>query len=172
MARLKHPELRALSEALLELYAPCSISDFPERLSKILRRCIAFDYFAYHEIRDDYHATRNVTYPEYDLDVPAFAAYLHQHVSWNAAVVNRVESPVKISDFATLAQWQRSDLYNHIFRPHGQNHQLGLITFGRQPQLCIALNRSTPDFSEEERLLLALLKPHLEQAFRASRLYS
>jgi hypothetical protein len=172
MPRLRHLELRALSEALLELYSPGPNADLPERFFNILRRCFEFDYFAYHEISDDYHPTRNITYPEYGLDVKALEAYLHQHFTWNAFAVDRRESPVKISDFATLAQWQRTDLYNHIFRPRGQNHQLAFITLGHQPQLGIALNRSTLDFSEEERSLSGLLKPHLDQAFRASRLFS
>jgi hypothetical protein len=63
-------------------------------------------------------------------------------------------------------------LYNHLFRPRGQNYQLGFITLGRQPQLGIALNRSTFDYSEEERSLLGLLKPHFSQAFTASKLFS
>jgi DNA-binding CsgD family transcriptional regulator len=171
MARLKHSELRTLSQALLELYASRPGSDLSERFFTIVRRCFTFDYFAYHEISDDL-PKRNITYPEYGLDVRALEAYLHQHFTWNAFVVNRVESPVKISDFATLAQWQRTDLYNHIFRPRGQNHQLAFITLGRQPQLGIALNRSRLDFSEEERSLLGLLQPHLDQAFRAGRLFS
>jgi DNA-binding CsgD family transcriptional regulator len=172
MARLRHSELKVLSEALLELYKPGPNSNLPERFFTILRRCFAFDYFAYHEIIDDYQPNRNVIYPEYRLDVKALEAYFHQHLTWNACVVDRVGSPVKISDFATIAQWQRTDLYNYIFRPYGQNHQLAFITQGSQPQLGIALNRSTLDFSEEERSLLGLLKPHLDQAFRGSRLFT
>jgi DNA-binding CsgD family transcriptional regulator len=172
MTRLRHSELRVLSEALLELYNPGPDSSLPERFFTILRRCFGFDYFAYHEIFDDYQPKRNVIYPEYRLDVKALEAYLHQHVTWNACVADRVGLPVKISDFATIAQWQQTDLYNYIFRPHGQNHQLAFITRGSQPQLGIALNRSTLDFSEEERSLLGLFKPHLDQAFRASRLFT
>lgn len=46
------------------------------------------------------------------------------------------------------------------------------MSFGEVPQLGLGLNRSRTDFSEEERSLLDLLKPHLTQALRASKLFS
>jgi DNA-binding CsgD family transcriptional regulator len=113
-----------------------------------------------------------VIYPEYPFDNRIFEAYLHQHPTWNGIVSGRLESSVKISDFVSRAGWQRTDLYNYIFRPQGQNHQLAFITLGELPQLGVALNRSTRDFSEEERSVLDLLKPHLSQALTASKLSS
>jgi DNA-binding CsgD family transcriptional regulator len=53
-----------------------------------------------------------------------------------------------------------------------QNHQLAFLTLDETPQLGVALNRSTRDFSEEERSILDLLKPHFSQAFSASQLFS
>jgi DNA-binding CsgD family transcriptional regulator len=172
MARLGHSELKAFSEALLELYSPGPHADLPARLFKVLSRCISVDFFAYHEVANDYQNERLVIYPEYGLDIKVFEAYLYQHPAWNAVVKDRLESPVKISDFASLSQWQRTDLYNHIFRSRDQNYQLGFITLDHQPQLGIALNRSAPDFSEEDRQILGLFKPHLALALNASRLFS
>jgi hypothetical protein len=113
-----------------------------------------------------------VIYPEYHFDNRIFEAYLHQHPTWNGIVRDRLESSVKISDFVSRDGWQRTDLYNYIFRPQGQNHQLAFITFGEFPQLGVALNRSTCDFSEEERSLLDLFKPHLSRTLTASKLFS
>ncbi len=116
--------------------------------------------------------SESVIYPEYPFDNRIFEAYLHQHPTWNGIVSGRLKSSVKISDFVSRAGWQRTDLYNYIFRPQGQNHQLAFITLGELPQLGVALNRSTRDFSEEERSVLDLLKPHLSQALTASKLSS
>jgi GAF domain-containing protein len=74
---------------------------------------------------------------------------------------------LKISDFLTQRQFHRLALYNEFFQPQGIEHQIA-ITLPAPPPLVIgiALNRSRPDFSERERHLLALLRPHLIQAYR------
>ena len=171
MAKLMGSQLTALSGALLELYSPSPIADFPSRVLAILRRCFSFEFGAYHEI-SDYENERSVIDPYERINLEVLNAYLRQHPTWTGIVENRIASPVKISDFTSLSQWQRTDLYNGFFRPIGQNYQLAFITIDASPQLGIALNRSTSDFSEEERLMLDLLRPHLAQAFRASKLVS
>ena len=171
MPRLRHFELTALSEALLELHSPGPHADFPARVSAILRRSLSFDCLAYHEIVDNQNQ-RAIFCPEIPFDAQIFETYLDQHPTWNAFTKDHVESCVKISDFMSRDNWERTDLYNHIFRPLTFHHQLAFITLGELPQLGIALNRSRRDFSEEERTVLDLLKPHLSQALTASKLFS
>jgi DNA-binding CsgD family transcriptional regulator len=170
MARLRHQQLKALSEALLDAYSPGPIADLPVRMFSTLHRCLSFDFLGYHEITDNQNQ-RSVIYPEYPFDDEIFATYLHQHPTWNGIVRDQLECSVKISDFVSRDEWQRTDLYNHIFRPQRQNHQLAFITFGEFPQLGVALNRSTCD-SSEECSVLDLLKPHLSQALATSKLFS
>ena len=171
MSRLRHLELRTLSEALLELHSPGPHDDFPARVSAILRRCLPFDCLAYHEIVDNQNQ-RAIFSPEIPFDAQIFERYLHQHPTWNAFTKDHVETCVRISDFMSRANWERTDLFNHIFRPLTFHHQLAFITLGELPQLGIALNRSSRDFSEEERTVLDLLKPHLSQALSTSKLFS
>jgi hypothetical protein len=134
MARLEHQNIVAVSEALLSLYAPGPNADFPVRVFRTLRRCLSFDFLGYHEIVDNRNQ-RGVIYPEYPFDMGIFDAYLHQHPAWNGIVRDRLESSVKISDFVSHDEWQRTDLYSYVFRPRGQNHQLAFITFGESPSL-------------------------------------
>jgi DNA-binding CsgD family transcriptional regulator len=171
MARLRHQELKAFSEALLELYTPGPHADFPDRISDILRRCLSFDLLSYHEIVDNQNQ-RALVYPDTPFDMQAFDTYLDQHPTWNAFTRDHMESSVKISDFLTRNEWERTDLYNHIFRPFAIRNQLAFITLGELPQLGIALNRSRRDFSEEDRSILDLLKPHSTKAFSTSQLFS
>jgi DNA-binding CsgD family transcriptional regulator len=171
MARLRHRELKTFSEALLELYSPGPYSDFPDRVSAILRRCLSFELLSYHEIVDNQNQ-RALCYPDTPFDLQAFEAYLDQHPTWNAFTRDHMESSVKISDFLTRNEWERTDLYNYIFRPFALRNQLGFITLGEQPQLGLSVNRTRRDFSEEERGILNLLKPHFAQAFSASQLFS
>jgi DNA-binding CsgD family transcriptional regulator len=169
--RLRQSEINALSGVLLELYCPGPTSDLPQRLFNVLRRCFPFDFFAYHEIVAN-HSQRHCMFPEYNLDMHAFETYLKQHPTWNAFVKQRAKSPLRISDLVPLGHWHRTDLYNHIFRPRDQNYQLAYVALDQHPQVGVAFNRSTRDFSDEERLMLQILRPHIVQAYRTSTLFS
>lgn len=171
MARLKHSELKALSGALLELHSPGPYADLPVRVCRTLRRCLSFDSLAYHEIVDDQNQ-RAVAIPEMPFDAAAFDACVHQHPCWSAFVRNRVQVPLRISDFMCREKLERTDLYHYIFKPLGVRYQLGFITLNDVLQLGIGLNRVRGDFTEEEREILNLLKPHLSQAYTTSKLFS
>ena len=171
MARLRHQELKAFSEALLELYSPGPHADFPDRVSAILRRCLSFDLLAYHEIVDNQNQ-RAIVYPDTPFDMQAFETYLDQHPTLNAFTRDHMESSVRISDLVSRREWERTDLYNYVFRPFAIRNQLAFITLGGLPQLGLAVHRTPRDFSEEERAILNLLKPHFTQAFSASQLFS
>jgi DNA-binding CsgD family transcriptional regulator len=171
MPRLEHKNLTAVSEALLSLYAPGPYADFPARVCATVHHCLPSDCLAYHEIIDNQNQ-RAFFFPKIPFDTQIFETYLDQHPTWNAFAKDHMESSVKISDFISRDGWQRTDLYNHIFRPLTFDHQLAFITLGELPQLGVALNRSGMDFSEEERSILNVLKPHLFQAFTTSRLFS
>lgn len=74
---------------------------------------------------------------------------------------------VKFSDFISQQAFHRTGLYNEFFRPLRINHQMHVLF--REPRNLlagIALNRKSRDFSERERMILNLLRPHLLQAYR------
>jgi DNA-binding CsgD family transcriptional regulator len=167
MARLRHSEVEALSELLLELYSPCSYTDFPVRLFGLLRRCFSFDFFDYHEIANNRNE-RNFVYPEYKPSVGVFGAYAHPLCTWTAFARKRAQTPLAIPDLLSLGEQQRADLRLPLERR--QNYRLGFTVSDQLPQLGIALNRWNRDFSEEDRLMFGLLKPHVVRAFNTSKL--
>ncbi|TAN60172.1 hypothetical protein EPN18_09075 [bacterium] len=66
----------------------------------------------------------------------------------------------------TNKQFQRLALYNEFYKKYGIEYQMlmqvsgiGSVTTG------ITFNRGKRDFSEQERLLLNLLGPHITQAY-------
>ena len=170
MVRLKHSEEEALSRALLQLYRPCTLEDFPKRLLAALDECLSCDIYCYTELHQNGTA-RVEAKPSYRVSQDIFARYLHQHPSLNAIVERQILPPVKISDFCTLAQWQRTDLYNQYFRSENQKHQVGFLSLNQFPRFGASLNRSTGDFSEEEKQILELLRPHIVQAHENARIY-
>ena len=80
---------------------------------------------------------------------------------------------MKTSDFYSARQWHSVGMYCDIYRPLGFEHDL-MLTLpampgpaqgpGRTMRLFI-FRGSGPDFSERDRAVLTLLRPHLHQAF-------
>jgi len=170
MTRLAHRQLRAFSEALLELYAPASGADFPAHLFRVIRRFLSCDFVCYAEYvhgQNKKRITDPATPEPTNFDV--FDRYLDQLPTLNAFFSHRTESAAKISDFTTLRQWHRTELYNSVFRPKKLSYQLMFMAVHEYPQAGIAVNRSTRDFTEDERTMLNLLRPHFVQAYRTSR---
>ena len=75
------------------------------------------------------------------------------------------EGPLKLSDFATPHELRRLALYEDFFRPSGVAYQLSVVLVPPRPSLSVlGCNRGTRDFTERERDILRLLRPHLVRA--------
>jgi len=84
-----------------------------------------------------------------------------------------LRSVVKISDFYSARQWHSVGMYCDIYRPLGFEHDL-MLTLPAMPGPAQGPGRTMrlfffrgpgPDFSERDRAVLTLLRPHLHQAF-------
>jgi DNA-binding CsgD family transcriptional regulator len=84
-----------------------------------------------------------------------------------------LRSIVKTSDFYSMRQWHSTGMYIDCIRPQGIEHHLMLAlpelpepAAGPERYLRLVFHRSPgPDFSERDRALLVLLRPHLQQAY-------
>jgi DNA-binding CsgD family transcriptional regulator len=84
-----------------------------------------------------------------------------------------LRSVIKITDFYSTRQWHSTGMYTDHNRLLGFEHGLMLFLPESQPQITgprrhlrLYLNRGPgPDFSERDRALLTLLRPHLHQAY-------
>jgi DNA-binding CsgD family transcriptional regulator len=84
-----------------------------------------------------------------------------------------LRSITKTTDFYSARQWHSTGMYTDYCRPRGQEHHLMLClpeppprTTGPERHLRLYLGRGPgPDFSERDRALLVLLRPHLHQAY-------
>ena len=77
------------------------------------------------------------------------------------------------SDFYSARQWHATGMYSDVYRPQGLDQGLQLclpeppgpaLGPGRTARL-IFVRGPGPDFSERDRALLVLLRPHLHQAY-------
>jgi DNA-binding CsgD family transcriptional regulator len=78
-----------------------------------------------------------------------------------------VRSVTKLSDFYSARQWHSTGMYCENLGPQGVEHEMMLcLPAGHWRTIRLILWRgSGPDFSERDRALLALLRPHLHQAY-------
>src|SRR5215469_11383606 len=87
-------------------------------------------------------------------------------------VTGDLRSVVTISDFYSTRQWHSSGMYIDCIRPQGIEHHLGLTLpdlaeMSRRERYVRLFFHRAPglDFSERDRALLVLLRPHLHQAY-------
>jgi DNA-binding CsgD family transcriptional regulator len=84
-----------------------------------------------------------------------------------------LRSIIKVTDFYSARQWRRTGMYTDYYRPAGLENDIMLtLPAGRGPAAraarsvrLIFLRGSGPDFSERDRDLLTLLRPHLQLAY-------
>jgi DNA-binding CsgD family transcriptional regulator len=78
-----------------------------------------------------------------------------------------LRSVIKPLDFYSVRQWHSTAMYSELFRPYGTEHELLLcLPAGHMRTVRLGVYRGPgPDFSERDRALLMLLRPHLQQAY-------
>jgi hypothetical protein len=87
-----------------------------------------------------------------------------------------LRSVTKIADFYSARQWHSTGMYSDVHRPQGLEHDLQLWLPGSGgrtagPGRTVRLHfwrGPGSDFSERDRALLVLLRPHLHQAYLAA----
>jgi DNA-binding CsgD family transcriptional regulator len=99
-------------------------------------------------------------------DRAAFDRHFHEHplVRFHAYQGGRV--PQRISDSVPLEQFRRTALYNDYYRRIRIDHAIALPIYVRDGLLVsFVLNRTRRDFTDRERALLDVLKPHLARLY-------
>jgi DNA-binding CsgD family transcriptional regulator len=89
-----------------------------------------------------------------------------------------LRSVTKVADFCSVRQWHESGMYREYFRPDGIEHELmmclpadpGPVGGPGHSVRLIMFRGPGPDFSERDRALLMLLRPHLHEAYRTAEL--
>jgi DNA-binding CsgD family transcriptional regulator len=170
MERLRARDLRAVLAAV-ERLAPGDLSTpFPERALAAVSGLVGAEIYAYNQIDVGWRRAVGVWRPPEAFapgDVEIFARYAYQHPVLRYNQRTGDGSPHALSDFLSTRQLHQLDLYQLLYRPVRAEHQVAMMVAG-PPVVGLALNRSRGDFSERERLMLDLLRPHVIHAYQAS----
>ncbi len=168
MTRLRHRDLDTFSQALLTLYAATDAETLSARILAALRGLFDCDFasFSLMDLRQaSFHASALAPLVP---DWPGTETH-QRHLSSDpaAAHIMRTREPyaVKISDFVSLREYHNLGVYTEVFGRVGCDRRLGFaVQDGTPVSLIATLNRKGRDFSDEDRRLLDLLRPHLLQA--------
>lgn len=139
-----------------------------------LRQLVVCDAIGYNEVDLESGKTFAVLDPAdaaFDGVEVAFAKFAHQHPVLQYHGESGDPGPRSLSDFLSVEELHKLDLYRAVYEPMGAEDQLSFILPSPPgTTVGIALNRSTRGFSPGERELIELIRPHLTQAFRDARM--
>lgn len=160
---------RAVLELVGEANDARDVPDLRAILLTGIRRVVPATIVSYNEVRADGTPAFVIAEPA----PPPFAYEAWDRLAGTNPLVQhfartRDGRPYRFSDVISREDLERLPLYAEVYRPLGVEHQIALV-LPSTPELtvAIALNRGPgPDFGDDEREMLALMRPHLIQAYR------
>jgi DNA-binding CsgD family transcriptional regulator len=172
MERLRQRDLGALLNFLHLLYDFRDLDAFQADVCSALSGLVPVDITSYNEINRRQGRSRNVVEPP-GLNTPERRAIWDRHLHEHPVVAHyqRTNDPrcLKISDFLSRRRFHRLGLYNEHYRALRMEYQIGSnLASTRLLVVGFSLSRAALDFSERERAMLDLARPHLVQAYQNS----
>ena len=170
MARFRQRDIAGFSRGLALLNADVSVETLSTRVLGCLHSLFDCDFVSYSSVdlrNVQLHAftiTPNVT------DWPGmhvYQQYLHADPGAQHFIKTRDPSVIRISDLISLRRYRASSVYTEVFHRTGCDRRLGFAMQNVGPiSLASTLNRRKKDFSDEDKALFDLMRPHLLQASR------
>jgi DNA-binding CsgD family transcriptional regulator len=168
MERLPLGDIRQLLELVRGCYAARDFDGFVDHLLTSLPTVVPSELTVYGEIHP---AARQFTMVEHPKGIwteailEAFRHHLHEHPFARSYRGGGDGSARQITDVVPAAQWQRTAVYNESFRPAGFDSEMVVWLPATRPQeITVAVHRRRSGFTERDRLILDLLRPHFAQA--------
>lgn len=166
MVRLSGADYRKVLDVLREAGDVDGPNPFPEPVLHALRRLVPCDVVAYHERHNGKPALVYVGEPRGPMtnEIRAAASrYDHQ------CPLAPAHGALMYSDYATQREFHRLDLYQEALRPLGIEDMIRLwLDPAGADGARVEFDRAERDFSERDRGVLDVIRPHLEQLRRRS----
>jgi DNA-binding CsgD family transcriptional regulator len=167
--------LRRLSNGLAELYLPGG-GDFPGRVISLVSSLVAAESCSYNHLVGPVAVAWRIE-PAEVLDFPdaeqLFQQHLPEHPLLRHYEATGDLAARRVSDVASDRQFRSLGLYRDFYRPARVDHQLIVsVPAPHRGMISVVLNRHRRDFSDQQRELIDLLRPHLRQAAAIATLLS
>jgi DNA-binding CsgD family transcriptional regulator len=171
MARLTSKQLKQLLDFLRVGYACHDQEAFVTHLICEISKLIPSEVTSYSEIdlRTGPVEDRTKVTPA-DVRFPGDRQIFEEHLSEHPILTYYQQTcngeARTLSDFLTRSQFHRLELYQKFYRQEGVEDQMAIMLPVQSTRpIGIGLHRGRRNFSERDRMLLNLLRPHLAQAY-------
>jgi len=140
-------------------------------------RCDVVSFAGYDSERRDYWFGQTLPDDAWTddeaLDQASWQHYWHCQPCSYPDRTGDLDSVVKIDDFYSTRQWRGTGMYSDVYRPQGLEHELMLSLPAGPPRAAgpgrtirlFFVRGAGPNFSERDRAVLTLLRPHLHRAY-------
>jgi DNA-binding CsgD family transcriptional regulator len=168
---IERQQYDAFLRLLPELYSAQTLETFPKHIIALISRLIPGEIYGYNETNLAHRRFEVLANPAFDARVGPLGtenlARLLRHHPMILHNRNSDQGALKMSDLLSQRQFHRLELYDVVYRPARVEY---LMTGGFEASsdgdiVTVAFGRDGIDFSEDERELLNLLRPHLRQAY-------
>jgi DNA-binding CsgD family transcriptional regulator len=165
---------RAALQLVGDVYGLLEIDEFRSGLLDALREAMPTDWVSLNEVGERPEETIAIVEPPLEQRWhEVWAQYGTQN-----PLVTRIERTrdgrvFRFSDVVSPAELHALDLYREVYGPIGLEHQIAFtLPSPSQTIIGVALSRRDRDFSDDERDLLELARPHLIQAYNNAMRYT
>ena len=169
MQKLDSGSACQLSQLLLGVYEPLSLEDYRHRMLECIGRVIENELVCHNEINGPGGTSLTVLRPQIENFEPlrqVFFKHAHEHPSLNHLIETGDTRAVKTSDFVAQPEFRSRGIYREFYRKLRVRYQL---TFAFKTETgalgFVAVSRWHRDFTEQERAVLTLFRPHFIQAY-------
>ncbi|HLX69344.1 MAG TPA: LuxR C-terminal-related transcriptional regulator [Verrucomicrobiae bacterium] len=170
---LTHEDYAQLLACIEGIHQCRGLDDFPAQALAALRQLVECETACYAEV--DYARKRlvNVFDPPLPLSPPMssnppqeWLQFAADHPVLKYFKVSGDGQALKISDFVDAREYHRLEVYRKIFQVTGVEDQIGFgVRVGDQFVLGFCFSRGERSFTERNRTLLNLVRPHVVQAY-------
>ncbi len=173
MEHLRLGDVRSVNRFLRKGYAIRDVADVPGHVATGLQEVVPAAAISYNEVDPLRRRMRATVQPESTRWLREgeriFAQHLHQHPMLTHYRRTGDGGALKISDFLSRRQFHQLGLYQDYYRLVGTEYQISItLPDPRSLVMAFALSRGHRDFSERDRTVLDLVRPHLVQVRRTA----
>jgi DNA-binding CsgD family transcriptional regulator len=165
-----------LLELIGDTQSLVEIDEFRHELIHALRRAVPADWVSLDDVGPAGDTITVLIDPPIDpAQHPTFARYAHQNPLVEHYEETHDGRALRISDVVTQDEFHAREIYTVFYEPIGVEYQLAFTlphTKDRILGVVLSRNRSSPNFSDQERDLIEQARPFLIQAYRNAIRYS
>ena len=162
-------DLELLASQLPDLYRVDDPAAFPARVVAVLQALIPGTAHGYNDVDAANGRLISTVEPAADITpelVAILSGHLHEHPVVAHAAQTADSSVLTISDFISRDTFRRLAIYGEMYRHIAAEDQISFSLVRGSTIVGIAVNRDRCGFTDRDREMLTLLRPHIAAAHR------